>query len=181
MRQVRRAVAGVWATGKVGGRVRGQTRPASCRLRLTSQCEYLRLLSGAEAGVRAFVNGKGSGRAERATTSRRRTCASRRDDSACGFAAIAGASRSPGSDIRSVAARSASLPIGGEVGFGGSTDQGGRGLDRAAEYSLGRNRRAMLRLTPSSVQGYSNEFFLENRNRVVPRRWTRGGRAVLDF
>ena len=62
-----------------------------------------------------------------------------RDDSACGFAAIAGASRSPGPDIRSGVARSASLPIGGEVGFGGSTDQGGRGLDRAAEYLFGRH------------------------------------------
>ena len=45
-----------------------------------------------------------------------------RNDSACGFAAIAGASRSPGSDIRSGVASSGSLPIGGEVGFGGSTD-----------------------------------------------------------
>ena len=33
--------------------------------------------TGAEPGVRAFVNGNGSGRAERATTSRRRTCAAR--------------------------------------------------------------------------------------------------------
>lgn len=76
------------------------------------------------------------------------------DYSACKFAAIAGESRSPGSDTRSGAAGSASLPSGGELGFGGSTDQGGRGLDRAAEYLLdAQQKRVPIEVTTLTDEG----------------------------
>lgn len=85
------------------------------------------------------------------------------DDFACGVTAIAGASRSSGSAIRSGVARCASLLIGGGVGVSGSADQGERVFDRAAEYSAERSR-------PPTRRGEAG--LVSSRDLRLFQRWT---------